>query len=153
MLNLETKIPPLIVMLTVAALMWLLARVLPPMALPQLPTFVAVAALLVVGLLLLILSGALFAKRGTTVNPMAPQAASTLVTTGIYRVTRNPMYVGCYFMLIAWGIFLSNLFSLAFSACFILYMNRFQIGPEERALESTFGAAYMAYKARVRRWL
>lgn len=84
---------------------------------------------------------------------MRPDAASTLVTSGIYRVTRNPMYLGILFALLGWGLFLSNLGSLLFCGVFVLYMSRFQIQPEERALEVKFGVAFIMYKSRVRRWL
>ncbi len=63
------------------------------------------------------------------------------------------MYVGLLFILIGWGLFLSNLYSLALPAGFVLYMNRFQIRPEEKALEAIFGEEFLAYKIRVRRWL
>jgi len=94
-----------------------------------------------------------FRKAKTSVNPITPDACSSLVVSGIYKKTRNPMYVGFLFFLIGWGLFLSNLFSLVLPAGFFLYMNRFQIQAEEQALESFFGAEYMAYKNRVRRWL
>ncbi|MAF83690.1 MAG: hypothetical protein CL797_06255 [Chromatiales bacterium] len=103
---------------------------------------------------LFIVSGGLsFRKAATTFNPMTPNASSSLVIAGIYRSTRNPMYVGFLFILIGWGLFLSNFFSLALCAVFALCMNSWQIKPEERALESIFGAEYLAYKNNVRRWL
>jgi len=94
-----------------------------------------------------------FLRRRTTVNPLKPSSASVLVTEGVYRLTRNPMYLGLATLLLAWAIYLGNLAALAGVPLFILYMNRFQIGPEERALEARFGAEYIAYRARARRWL
>jgi protein-S-isoprenylcysteine O-methyltransferase Ste14 len=94
-----------------------------------------------------------FLQRRTTINPLKPASASTLVTGGIYRFTRNPMYLGLATLLLAWAIYLGSLAALAALPLFILYMNRFQIAPEERALEARFGAEYIAYRARVRRWL
>jgi protein-S-isoprenylcysteine O-methyltransferase Ste14 len=73
--------------------------------------------------------------------------------TGIYRFTRNPMYIGLLMTLLGWAAFLASLPALLFVIAFVLYMNRFQIQPEERALSSLFGADYAVYRARVRRWL
>jgi protein-S-isoprenylcysteine O-methyltransferase Ste14 len=94
-----------------------------------------------------------FLRSRTTINPLKPESASALVTGGIYRLTRNPMYLGLATLLLAWAFYLGNLAALAGVPVFILYMNRFQIAAEERALEARFGAEYAAYRARVRRWL
>jgi protein-S-isoprenylcysteine O-methyltransferase Ste14 len=94
-----------------------------------------------------------FLRRRTTINPLQPESASALVTGGIYRLSRNPMYLGLATLLLAWAIYLGNVAALAGLPCFILYMNRFQIASEERALEARFGAEYFAYRTRVRRWL
>ena len=92
-------------------------------------------------------------RARTTVNPLRPERASALVTTGVYRITRNPMYVGMALMLLAWAVLLASPAALAGPVTFIAYMNRFQIGPEEDALDTLFGPDYAAYRSRVRRWL
>jgi protein-S-isoprenylcysteine O-methyltransferase Ste14 len=84
---------------------------------------------------------------------MTPSASSSLVTAGIYTVTRNPMYLGFAMFLLGWGIFLANPVSLLVIPCFVFYMTRFQIIPEERALQSLFGPDFQAYRAKARRWL
>ena len=94
-----------------------------------------------------------FRRASTTLNPTKPEAASSLVTGGIYRITRNPMYVGLLFVLIGWTVFLCAPWVLAGPLAFVAYMTHFQIAPEERVLASIFGEAYASYKARVRRWL
>jgi protein-S-isoprenylcysteine O-methyltransferase Ste14 len=94
-----------------------------------------------------------FRRARTTVNPMKPEAATSLVSSGIYRITRNPMYVGLLFVLVAWAAGLSSAWSMLEPLAFFLYIGRFQITPEERVLSQLFGAEYSAYKARVRRWL
>jgi len=94
-----------------------------------------------------------FRRAKTTVNPMKPESASALVASGIYRYSRNPMYLGFLLMLLGWALWLSNASALLLLPAFVLYMNRFQICPEERALLSLFGPDYMQYRARVRRWL
>ena len=94
-----------------------------------------------------------FRRAGTTVNPMTPESSSSLVVSGIYKLTRNPMYLGFLLALLGWTIFLSNVPALLCLPAFILYMNRFQIAPEERALAALFGQVFTAYKENTRRWL
>ena len=72
---------------------------------------------------------------------------------GVYALTRNPMYLGLLLVLTGWAIFLSNVLGFVFLPAFVLYISRFQIAPEERALTSLFGRDFVAYKSRVRRWL
>ena len=84
---------------------------------------------------------------------MRPDSTSSLVVSGIYKYTRNPMYLGFLLVLLGWATFLSNLAALALLPAFVVYMNHFQIGPEERALGSLFAQEYQAYHARVRRWI
>ena len=84
---------------------------------------------------------------------MKPNSTSSLVISGIYRYTRNPMYLGFVLVLLGWAAFLSNLAALALLPAFVLYINRFQIMPEEHVLASLFPHGYPAYRARVRRWI
>ena len=102
----------------------------------------------------LLLAGAWgFRKSGTTVDPTRPGKASALVTTGVYRYTRNPMYLGFLLLLAGWAAFLSNGWSLLVLPLFVASMNRFQIGPEERVLAEMFGQEFEDYSNRVRRWI
>jgi protein-S-isoprenylcysteine O-methyltransferase Ste14 len=109
--------------------------------------------LLFVGAAIAFPSFVAFIRARTTFNSMKLKATSSLVTGGIYRFTRNPMYLSVLLMLIAWTIFLSSVWALVGPVAFVLYINRFQILPEERALVAMFGTAYAEYKGRVRRWL
>ncbi len=84
---------------------------------------------------------------------MKPSTSSSLVIKGIYTLTRNPMYLGLAIILLGWGVYLANPVSLLVLPCFVVYLNRFQIVPEEKVLESIFGADFKAYSAKVRRWL
>jgi len=84
---------------------------------------------------------------------MKPQSSSVLVVSGVYKLTRNPMYLGFLLVLLGWAVFLSNVLAFLLLQAFIAYMNRFQIEPEERALASLFGQDFADYKSRVRRWL
>lgn len=94
-----------------------------------------------------------FRKQKTTVNPIKVETASSVVDSGIFGYTRNPMYLALFILLFCFGYYLQNLFSLSLSFLFVIYMNRFQILPEEQALESLFGAEYVDYKQKVRRWI
>ena len=87
------------------------------------------------------------------VNPNKPEQASKLVTSGIYRISRNPMYLGFAFILAGWGVWLSSVWAMLGVIGFIGYLTLFQIMPEERALTKLFGDEFTIYKARVRRWL
>jgi len=94
-----------------------------------------------------------FQKAKTTLNPTTPAATSSVVASGIYRVSRNPMYVGFLLVLTGWAIFLSHPLPFLLLPAFVAYMNRFQISPEERVLSAKFGDEYDTYKQSVRRWL
>ena len=150
---LELKLPPPVVALALALAMWAVSRLT--------LTFEVAAPLRIVVAVAIALVGGVFSAAGitafrrakTTVNPMKPETSSSLVTTGIYRVTRNPMYVGLLFVLVGWAAFLCAPWTLAGPVVFVAYMTRFQIAPEERVLMSAFGDVYARYKARVRRWL
>jgi protein-S-isoprenylcysteine O-methyltransferase Ste14 len=93
-----------------------------------------------------------FFRMKTTVDPTRPKKASTLVTNGIYRFSRNPMYLALLMVLLAWGLYLGNAFNTLVAAAFVGYMNRFQISAEEKALAKLFGNAYQQYCVNVRRW-
>ena len=94
-----------------------------------------------------------FRRAKTTVDPTKPDSASSLVRTGIYRRTRNPMYLGFLLILTGCAAALANLTSFLILPAFVVYMNRFQIKPEERALASIFGDDFKAYYSEARRWI
>lgn len=149
---LETRVPPPLVALVVAAGMWAGTLAAPA---PAAPVWrVALAAVLALcGLALAVAGIRSFRKARTTVTPLKPQAASQLVATGVYRHTRNPMYLGLCLVLLGWAAWLWSAWSLLGPVAFVAYITRFQIVPEERALAALFGAAYGAYVKGVRRWI
>jgi protein-S-isoprenylcysteine O-methyltransferase Ste14 len=150
---LELKVPPPIVTLVVAFLMWLTPAVAGIVQIPySLRVFLAVA-LVCVGQGISIAGMVAFRRAKTTVNPIKASSASSLVIQSVYRYTRNPMYVGLLLTLLAWAVFLANPLAVLWVAVYVLYITRFQIIPEERALASLFGAEYEAYKGKVRRWV
>jgi protein-S-isoprenylcysteine O-methyltransferase Ste14 len=151
--RLELKLPPPLLMLLVGFGMWALARGWPAWSLqhPLLP---------LIGLLLALLGAAAaltgvlaFRRAHTTVDPTRPERSSHLVSAGIYRFSRNPMYLGLALVLLGWALWLGNPLTAFGPIVFVLWMNRFQIGPEERALRRLFGEDYRRYCSRVRRWL
>ena len=152
-MTLELRIPPVVIVALAALAMWLIARALPPAPLGaeiRLPLAVALA-----------LSGFAFASAGirefrkahTTVNPLQPEQVASMVTSGVFRHTRNPMYLGMLCLLAAWGVWLGRAVPLIVLPVFVLYMNRFQIRPEERALARRFGTRFDEYARRVRPWI
>jgi protein-S-isoprenylcysteine O-methyltransferase Ste14 len=150
---LELKIPPAVLVAFTGALMWLASAATPATALVIPGRSLCAAILMLTGVLLSGLGVASFRRAKTTVNPMKPASASVLVDGGIYRRTRNPMYLGFLVVLLGWAMFLSNIVAFLLLPAFVCYMNRFQIEPEEKALAATFGQQFAAYKTGVRRWV
>jgi len=150
---LELKIPPVVQVVIIAGLMWALAGLLPGLsfAIPGSP--LVALGIVMTGVVVALLGVLEFRTAGTTVDPRAPEQSASLVVRGVYRVSRNPMYVGFLLMLTGWAVFLGNIASLLLLPVFILYMNRFQIVPEEQYMREKFGEAYAQYQATVRRWL
>ncbi len=151
--KLELSVPPVAVFLLAILLMYLLKGLI-----PSFMVTVPFVKLVVTGLILL--SGYIgiagvyeFRKVKTTLNPVKPENASTVVNTGIFAYTRNPMYVALLLLIIALGLWWQHLSVILCGALFVSYMNRYQIKPEERVLERRFGDEYLKYKNRVRRWI
>lgn len=153
MLNrLKTRIPPPIYLLLMAALMWLLNQYLPLYQWVDLPWRYAGLGLIFVAGLSDLWSLSLFLKLHTTPNPMKPGAATHLVTSGLYRYSRNPMYMGMLVMLVGWWVWLGSVTPILLLPAFIIILTKMQIEPEEQALEAHFGEQYLAYKRQVSRW-
>jgi protein-S-isoprenylcysteine O-methyltransferase Ste14 len=150
---LELRLPPPIVAAATAVLMWLAAMAVPSLHF-DLPARGAVAlAITALGLATGAAALFRFRKAKTTINPLKPEASSALVIGGVYRRTRNPMYLAMLIVLLAWALLLSNAAAFVGLPLFVAYLNRFQIIPEERALQARFGAEFEGYRASVRRWL
>ena len=150
---LETKIPPPVVMVLLGLAAWGVAQRLPAASFEfPLRTFFG-AVMACAGLALNILPKRVFRRAGTTVNPLSPALATSLVTSGVYRYTRNPMYLGHCVILFGWVTWLHNAAALLVVPAFVLYITRFQILPEERYLSARFPDAYPAFRRQVSRWL
>jgi protein-S-isoprenylcysteine O-methyltransferase Ste14 len=151
-IGLELKVPPVALAVIAAALMWCARSATPDFDFPP-SNLMFPVGLALLGALTCLGGVIAFRRAKTTVNPMKPDTTSSLVVSGIYRYTRNPMYLGFLLLLMAWAAALSNVLALVSLLAFVLYMNRFQIVPEERMLASRFAQSYAEYRASVRRWL
>lgn len=150
---LELKTPPGLLVLITALLMWLVSGFLPMFDF-QVPFSRIVASVFsLIGIVVAGLGVLEFRRARTTVNPLKPGASSALVTRGVYQRTRNPMYLGFLLVLVGVAIATANLLALLFLPLFVLYINEFQIKPEERALSARFRDEYEKYSSRVRRWI
>jgi len=147
------RLPPVAVVLVVAAGMWALARAVTVGSFPSAGARLVAMLAALAGAAIAIAGVVEFRRVRTTVDPRRPEKASALVRGGVYRCTRNPMYLGLLLVLIGWGLWLGSLPALlAGPALFVVWMNRGQIRAEEAALERAFGAEYRAFAASVPRW-
>jgi protein-S-isoprenylcysteine O-methyltransferase Ste14 len=153
--RLELKLPPPLLAGLTGGAMWLTARQLPALAVDvDWPGQQAIAVALALSGVLIDLAGAVaFYRARTTINPLTPGQSAAVVTRGIYRFSRNPMYLGVLLILGGWAIFLAHPLACLGLPLFVAIVTRLQIQPEERILGEKFGAHYAAYAARVRRWL
>jgi protein-S-isoprenylcysteine O-methyltransferase Ste14 len=147
------QMPPVAVTGIFAVLMWLVSSFTPNLDLPLSLRIAVALALATMGLSVIALAVKGFREERTSVNPMDLDRTSAIVTGGIYRVSRNPMYLGMLLCLLAFGWSLSNPVSLGAAVFFVPAITRLQIIPEERALRSRFGSDYVAYCQKVRRWI
>ena len=151
--TLDLKVPPPFVALLFGFLTWLASPLVDPAEIPFGIRVGAAIAVACTGAVFGVSAMVWFRRAKTTMSPIKPGAASVLVTGGVFRFTCNPMYLSLLLYLFAWALYLSNSLALLFLPLFVLYINRFQIAPEERTLSSLFGPEYAAYTGRVRRWL
>ena len=146
------KLPPPLVLLITLGGMYFLATYWPLWSFSSAGQQVIVLILCLIAAILGLAGIVSFAKASTTVDPHRPKKATRLVTTGIYRFSRNPMYLSLAVLLIAAFFYLGTLSSLVMLPLFVFYMNNFQIEPEEEVLSELFGDEYHQYCTQVRRW-
>lgn len=149
----ELRIPPVALSLIFAVVMWASSTIFSVASFSLPGTSILAFAIAVVGGGIAVAGVYAFRQHSTTVNPMKPETTASVVTVGIYRITRNPMYLGLVFALVGWAIHLANFAALFLVPAFVAYMTRFQIKPEERALLAKFGPSFADYMAGVRRWI
>ena len=150
--SVELKIPPPLVALLFGLVMWLVSLLGGAVDVSfgiRMGVAIVVAS---IGVAFGFSAMASFLRAKTTMNPTKPSATSALITHGVYRLTRNPMYLSLVLYLFAWAVYLSNWLALLLVPVFALYIERFQVKPEELALSARYGSEYASYKSRVRRW-
>ena len=153
-MNLELKIPPPVILASCGALAWVIARVVvTPFDAHNMLTTTLAVSLVGLGVALATYAILTFRRAETTIDPTRPDNASSLVTNGVFRFTRNPMYLALLLLLSGWVTYLGSVASIVVLILFATYIVRFQIRPEERILASKFGEAYTAYCGAVRRWI
>ena len=94
-----------------------------------------------------------FRKHKTTLNPLMPEESTTLLTTGVFKFSRNPIYLSLLNLLIAFSIYLGSFIGLIITPLFVVYINLFQIKPEEKAMFKLYGKEFENYCSNVRRWI
>lgn len=145
--------PPLLLVASLMGLTWIAAYYLPTWT-ANLPGNAAIGLVLSgAGTLILLLSVWEFRQAQTTVNPTRPDEASRVVAQGVYRFTRNPMYLSFALWLLGFSYWLAHPLGLLLACLFVIYIDRFQIPFEEAAMINKFGAEYKNYMAQVRRWV
>lgn len=150
---LALKVPPVAQVIITAAAMYGVSKMVPALTFSLNGSTALAVALGVMGLSLGIIGVTQFRIAQTTPNPQALEKVSSLVTSGVYQYSRNPMYVGLVLILLGWAFYLSHLLAFVLLPIFILYMTRFQIQPEERMMAQKFGKTYQDYLNKVRRWI
>ncbi len=153
MTTLDNKVPPPIICAAVAVIMWGASYLVPAAAFTMPYRYVFCALAVALGISISATAILSFKHAQTTINPLDPNEAEALVTSGIFGISRNPMYVGLTLVLLAWAVFLQNSMAFITLPLFVIYITVFQIRPEERALAQKFGAAFESYRTSVRRWL
>lgn len=150
---LALKVPPVAQVIITAAAMYGVSKMVPALTFSLNGSTALAVALGVMGLSLGIMGVTQFRIAQTTPNPQALEKVSSLVTSGVYQYSRNPMYVGLVLILLGWAFYLSHFLAFVLLPIFILYMTRFQIQPEERMMAQKFGKTYQDYLNKVRRWI
>ncbi len=152
-MNFELKVPPPLVMIALGAIMYWVTRLLPSLTWHVPGGRASAAAVAALGIAIALAGVLAFRANKTTVSPFSPDATTTIVRSGIYRISRNPMYLGMLLVLAGWALYLANLAALVVVPFFIAYINAFQISPEERILLARFGPAFAEYMRTTRRWI
>lgn len=150
---LELKIPPVVVVIVFAAAMLGISWLMPTATFDLFGSRMAALGLALSGIATAMAGILAFRASKTTVDPRTPDAASTVVVGGIYRLSRNPMYLGFLAILAGWAVYLSNAIAALLLPVFVAYINAFQIKPEERILLTKFGPRFAEYMGSVRRWV
>ena len=147
------RIPPLLQLALATAFGWLLSEALPMLSYDSWVVRTAGWALIAAGIVVSLTAVGAFRRTETTVNPITPEKTNALITTGLYKLSRNPMYVGMAAMLTGAALLLQNYAALVSVPLFLLSITFLQILPEERALAAKFGDDFETYRESTARWI
>ena len=145
------KIPPPILVLILVVSSCLSSKKIDVIHIPN-QTLTSILILLI-GILILIIPVSKFIKSKTTIDPIKFKKVNKLVTSGIYKYSRNPMYLGLLLIVISSSVLYLNIYSVTTPMIFYYWINRFQIKREEIFLTEKFGKEYLLYMTRTRRWI
>ena len=151
MMDIKTKFPPPLVALTFGFLINYTKNIFPKIEIKN--EIIFGSFMIISGLIIILSAIILFKKYQTTITPLNPSNATKLITDGIYKFSRNPMYLGLLLVLVGISIILNLTGGFFFILLFILYINLFQIIPEENAMVDLFKDEFLEYKKNVRRWI
>lgn len=147
------KLPPPLYAIAAVVLMWFLNKYYPVLETTQQWPVIVGGLIILVGILIDVLAIVQFRQAKTTINPLRPESSTSLVTSGFYAHSRNPMYVGLLVCLLGVTLLLRSLTPLLVLPLFVVVVTVFQIIPEEKALSKIFGEEFKHYKENVQRWL
>ena len=147
----KTKIPPPLVALTFGFLINYTKDIFPKIEIRN--EIIFGSFMIIIGLIIILSAIILFKKYQTTITPLNPSNATKLITDGIYKFSRNPMYLGLLLVLLGISIMINLTGGFFLIPLFILYLNLFQIVPEESAMVDLFKEEFLDYKKNVRRWI
>jgi|TARA_B000000532_G_scaffold188538_1_gene154552 protein-S-isoprenylcysteine O-methyltransferase Ste14 len=150
-LDIKTKFPPPLVALTFGFLIKYTKNIFPAIEIKN--EIVFGSFMIISGLIIILSAIILFKKYKTTITPLKPSKATQLIVNGVYKFSRNPMYLGLLLVLFGVSTMLNPIGGLFFIPLFILYLNYFQIIPEENAMVDLFKNEFLEYKKNVRRWI
>ena len=151
MIDIKTKFPPPLVALTFGFLINYTKNIFPKIEIKN--EIIFGSFMIISGLIIILSAIILFKKYQTTITPLNPSNATKLITGGIYKFSRNPMYLGLLLVLLGISIILNLTGGFFLIPLFILYLNLFQIIPEENAMVDLFKDEFLEYKKKVRRWI
>ena len=145
------KIPPPLLVVILVVSNYFSSKKIDLIHLPN-QDFISILILLI-GMLILINPIFKFIKSKTTIDPIKFKKVNKLITSGIYKYSRNPMYLGLLMIVISTSIFFLNILSITTPFLFYCWINRFQIKREEIFLTEKFGKEYLLYMTKTRRWI
>ena len=151
MIDIKTKFPPPLVALTFGFLINYTKNIFPKVKINWGDVFGSI--IIIFGIIMILSAIILFKKYQTTITPLNPSKATKLITDGIYKFSRNPMYLGLLLVLLGISFMINIIGGFLLIPLFILYLNLFQIIPEENAMVDLFKDEFLDYKKNVRRWI